>query len=273
MALIIGSKLGTSKLNSDITSFKNRIIAVGGSISNSSLNAIDTFITTAKLNNFWDSLLEIAPYAGNELAAALVKLKYPGNIQSSLTNVGFAPGNYSETTGLTGDTSGTKYLKTGFIPSVQLTTSFNQHLSVYARNAGAVTGASPAAYLGCNSVGNFRLERNGNNVQSVLGSGAEVVAAYANNIVPGHLIGSNTAANLGYLFYRGNQVGIDTAFTTNALSTAEVSIFGSWSGSAFGRNSNLICGFHSIGTGITPTQATAFYSAVQALQTALGRQV
>jgi hypothetical protein len=91
--------------------------------------------------------------------------------------------------------------------------------------------------------------------------------------VPGHLITTNIAANQGYLIYNGSQVGLDTSFIANSLSQAQVAVFNSYSGTGFGRGSNLICGFYSIGYGLTVSECSIFYNAVQVLQTALGRQV
>lgn len=263
---------------SEIADYRNRIIANGGTISDTSLQAIATFIDTLKLNNIWDRFLEIAPYAGNNLNAALVKLKYSNGGQSTLTNVGFVPGDYSETTGLTGDTSGTKYLKTGFIPANNLLTSLSQHVSVYSRNSTSLSGGTAPAYIGSNtSSGRCRLERSGGTIRLFLGSSSEFLISYSatSAVVPGLLLGSSVSTNLGYLFYNNNQVGSDITFSSNALDTQESFVFGyNNSGNLLGSSSsNLICAFHSQGFGITPTEALITYNAVQVLQTSLGRQV
>ncbi|MBN3993896.1 MAG: hypothetical protein HWQ36_26280 [Nostoc sp. NMS2] len=274
---IIGSKLATSKLDTDVANFKNRIIADGGTISNSSLQAHNTFVKSLKLGGIWDKCLEIATYAGNDLNAALVKLKYPSGIQSSLTNVGFVNADYSEITGLSGDTSNTKYLKTGFIPSVQLTSSLDAHLSVYARNTVAISGSgsAPFAYLGCNNTTpRFYLFRQTSTLTGFVGSSTEMSVTKSTATAPGHILLSTVSSNLGYLFYNGNVETTDTSFTTNARPTCEVSIFSyDNGGTQFLLRSNLICGMHTIGYGLDTNQATIFYNAVQALQTALGRQV
>ncbi len=264
--------------NREISDYVSRINAAGGSISDTSIQAHRTFIQTLKQNNLWDKCLEIGTYAGNNLNAALVKLKYPLGVQSSLTNVGFLGGDYSESTGLSGDTSGNKYLKTGFIPSTQLTTSLDVHLSVYNRNIVALGGSSgspPYTYLGSSGgAGNFWVQRSSStNTNAILGAGGEMLASATNVIVSGLLIGSTVASNTGYLFHNGNQIGTDTSFTTNSLSSSEIYTHGLNQGGVLSRQSNLICAFHSMGYGLNPTEASAFYNAVQTLQAALGRQV
>ncbi|MFN6560014.1 MAG: hypothetical protein RMY28_009420 [Nostoc sp. ChiSLP01] len=276
---ILGSKLKTSKVDGDVLDYKNRIIAASGSISANSLQAISNFVKTLKGNGLWNKCLEIAPYAGNNFADALIKLKYPSGIQSTLTNVGFTSADYSENTGLSADTSDTKNLRTGFAPSVHLSTSLDTHLSIYARNQAALTsnGNSPYAYLGSSGTSNgsnFLIQRSPTNVRSLIGSGTEMLVSTTTLNLPGLLIASTIGANLGYLFYNGTAISTDTAFTTNLLSDSDVGIFCTLQGtSTASRRSNLICGFHSIGYGLSPTDASIFYNAVQTLQTSLGRQV
>ena len=277
MAVIAGSRLITSKLDKDVANYKARIIAAGGNISDASLQAHNKFVKTLKTNNEWDKYLEIATFAGTNLSAALVKLKYPPGVQSTLTSFGFVSADYTEATGLTGDISGNKYLKTGFIPSANLVTSLDAHLSVYARNTTAIAGIGstpPFRYLGSTGTGgNFNLYRNTLNISCNLGSGTEMNFTVTSTSRPGQLIVSNIAANSGYLFYNGGSIGTDTSFTTNGLSERENYIFGYNNLGSLANSSSLICAFYSFGYGLNSTQAANSYSAVQALQTLLGRQV
>ncbi|MEH2067915.1 MAG: hypothetical protein V7K47_07065 [Nostoc sp.] len=269
-------KIIKSSSNPEIVNFYNRILAAGGTISSNSLQAHSTFLNTLKANNIWDKYAEIGTFAG-DYNAAFVKFKYPANIQSTLTNVGFVSSDYSESTGLAGDTSGTKYLKTGFIPKNQLTTSLNAHFSVYSRNSMAVLGSGGSTsirYLGSLNGGVFALTKNSTSINGSLGAGEMVVSA--NGVVyPGHLMVSTVGANNGNLYYNGSSVATDTSFSTNSLSPIENFIF-AYNFSASQNVSsvcNLICAFYSFGYGLSSSEALIFYNAVQALQTALGRQV
>lgn len=267
------SKLIKSSSNAEISSFYNRIIAAGGTISANSLQAHSTFLNTLKNNNIWDKYLEIATFAG-DFNAAFVKFKYPSNIQSTLTNVGFIASDYSEATGLSGDTSGTKYLKTGFIPKNQLT-SLNAHYSVYSRNTMAVLsngGSTTARYLGSLNAGNFALTRSTSSINASLGT----MSVSNNGIVyPGYLLASVVGANNGYLSYNGSSIATDTSVSTTSLPPIENYIFCyNYSASQIASNiCNLICTFYSFGYGLTPSEALISYNAVQAMQTTLGRQV
>jgi hypothetical protein len=75
------------------------------------------------------------------------------------------------------------------------------------------------------------------------------------------------------LFSQGSLIDTDSSFSSSAKSTQEVFISGANKNGTAGNFTNLICAFHSFGYGITSSQASIFYNAVQALQTALGRQV
>lgn len=264
----------TSNLLSEVVDYRNRVIAAGGSISDNSLQAIATYVQTLKLNNIWDKFLEIAPYAGSNLNTALVKLKYPSGVQSSLTNVGFASGDYSETTGLTGNTSGTKYLKTGFVPRNQIASALDAHLSVYARNTVALSGSgsAPFVYLGSTNGGNFSIQRTSTTVQGQIG--ISNTPQVTGTVFPGYLMMGAIANNNGRLDYNGNSVATDTSFSTVTLSISENYIFGlNFTNTALNNSSNLICAFHSFGYGLSTAQSLIAYNAVQTLQSSLGRQV
>jgi len=88
-----------------------RIAAAGSSISEDNKAAITTFVVNAKEHGYWNNLLDIGPFAGNDLTAALVKLKAAPGITYALANRGFTPADYSVTGGLKGATN--KSLVTG----------------------------------------------------------------------------------------------------------------------------------------------------------------
>ena len=97
---------GGSGLHADTISYRDRIIANGGTISSADLAAVDTFIKAAYTNGLRDisgsnhKILDCSPLAGDNLAAAQVKLWYPSGTSDKLTLVNFVVGDYSRTTGL-----------------------------------------------------------------------------------------------------------------------------------------------------------------------------
>jgi hypothetical protein len=264
----------SSNLLGEVVDYRSRVIAAGASISDNSLQTIATFVQTLKLNNIWSKFLEISPYAGNDLNAALVKLKYPSGIQSTLTNMNFVSGDYSESTGLTGSTSGTKYLKTGFIPRNQIASALDAHLSIYARNTAALSGSgsAPFVYLGSTNGGNFSIQRTSTTIQGQIG--ISNTPQVTGTIFPGYLMMGVTANNNGRLDYNGNSAATDTSFSTVTLSMSENYIFGlNFTNTALNNSSNLICAFHSFGYGLNAAESLIAYNAIQTLQSSLGRQV
>jgi hypothetical protein len=98
--------------------YRDRINTNGGTISEDTLRAIDDFVRDLQVRNLWDDLVEIGPFAGNTLLAALVKLKYPAARSGVLTNVNFVAADYTELGergGLQGGAG--KYLKADTRPS------------------------------------------------------------------------------------------------------------------------------------------------------------
>lgn len=208
-------------ISSDLSDYKNRIIAAGGSISNASLTAHQAFVTTLKSSGVWNNLSEIATYAGSNLNAALVKLKYPSGIQSVLTNVNFVSTDYTENSGLNGNGL-TKYLRTGWIASQQLASSFNAHISVYCRNQLNISLLNPT-YLGAATGARFLIRRSpgsliiNNRIDSFIGSSTENNAYMVSS--SGFICATNDTHNSGKIYMNSAMHNSDTSFTTEARPT------------------------------------------------------
>src|SRR5436190_11463081 len=118
--------------------YLDRILLNGGSISEASLVAVDQFVVDCKAANIWTKLIEVGPFAGVNLNAALVKLAYQVGGSGVLTNSNFVAGDYIETgssAGLLGD--GTKFLNTGVLAD---SLNANAHMSFYLREDVVQTG-------------------------------------------------------------------------------------------------------------------------------------
>ena len=88
------------KPDTEIADYSTRIIQNGSSISNNDLSAIRHFVSAAKDHQYWDKLIDVAPLAGTDVNAAMVKLKYPANGSSLITNSGYQPADYASDQGL-----------------------------------------------------------------------------------------------------------------------------------------------------------------------------
>ncbi len=123
----------------DLEDWLSRVATAGGTVSGGTQTAVGNFITSAKANGYWSNIIRINLFCG-DFAACMVPLKVGGG-NTTETNMNFVSGDFSESTGLTGNGS-TKYLKTG-ITNSQLTTD-NVHLAVYNRAGSASVSAMGA---------------------------------------------------------------------------------------------------------------------------------
>ena len=171
-----------------------------------------------------------------------------------------------------------KYLDTGFAPNTL--TLGDTHLSGYAVTANAgiaystVVGSFTAA--GSSELGLYFNQATLNSAAYYAeNNGANGFVLSSSNNPTGHLIGTATSTTDRRVFVNGSQSG-STATTTSTVALAARTLF------VFARNSALNndfkyssprLGAYSIGAGLSVSQASAFYTAMQAFQTALGRNV
>ena len=264
--------------------WRSRVITNGGTVSASTLKAVDTFCKAISSAGLRDRFFRLNLFAGTGLSAALVPL-YRGQSRTGTqfgnttdTNNGpFVSGDYSETGasgGLTATSNTTKYLSTGLIPFNAGITEQNYHNSGYfpatLNTSGDFIGAAAtrtSSFLPAFSTFGMYARFGG-----ASNSGLENATLAARS---GHLIGSRSAgAGVGYRngvnLASGNNTGSSQAFATDQPPALNV----------FARNNNGTpsayfsgrSGMYSIGVAFTDAQALAFYDAVQAFQTTLGRQ-
>ena len=271
----------------DARDWQSRVIANGGTVSASTMKAVDTFCKAIVTAGLRDRFYRMNLFAGSNLSAALVPLYRGPSLggtqygNTTDTNNGpFVSGDYAET-GASGGLLGngtSKYLATGF-PSNTLTLG-STHLSAYAVTANAAVGY-PAAlgsltgggsselglYFHQASIGTAAYYAENN------GAGGFVVSA-ANNPT-GHILGTATSTTDRRFFVNGSQSG-STATATSTIGLDARGLF------VFARNSavnndfkysSARIGSYSIGAGLSVSQAAAFYTALQAFQTSLSRNV
>jgi len=97
--------------DSEVVDWVNRVVANGGSVSQSTKGAVNTFMVSIKAAGLRAKIARLNLYAGTGIDACRTPLiKSIGTATDTLNN--FVSGDYSEATGLTGNTT-TKYLDTG----------------------------------------------------------------------------------------------------------------------------------------------------------------
>lgn len=252
--------------------YQDAIIDNGGTISETSLNCVDQFIVDCKAANIWTKLWDIGLFMGDQLAAALVKLKDYSGSTPVLLNTGFVNGDYTEATGLVGD-GATKYLDTGVI-----TDSVNS-LSFYVRShALGISNPMGEGFFFFGALNGVFIEYGFVGVKAYWGSNAEMTVPVA---------GGYAAFSLGLVssvFVSNPEMRI----YNNGISIANAGAVGGSVRSVNNRSAFLFAvndsagvsgftpdtmSFYCIGDTLNATESLSFYNAVQALQTCLGREV
>jgi hypothetical protein len=174
---------------------------------------------------------------------------------------------HSSTGALPNGTNG--YADTFITPSTSLTQN-SSHLSYYSR-----TNISASQV----EMGSKNSSDNGSLLSARLSGSAyfrintlSQYITYVESDSRAFYIANRTSSNVTNGFRNSTKVATG-AFASTALTTQKISI-GAWNDSGLiGNYSTKECALASIGDGLTDTEAANFYTAVQAFQTTLSRQV
>jgi hypothetical protein len=252
--------------DADAEAFFARVTTAGGTLTSTEQVAINQLVLDMKTAGIWNSMKAIYPMVGASAAACAQNLK-----SSSFTGT-FSSGWTFASTGVT--PNGTSaFMETNFNPRND-TTGFNQHLSMYSRTQNTiVSGVQMGAYDNVSEMNIFQyfsaLSLKGSSFYSY-----PTTAVTSNNSnTRGLQITSRTANNMVKLFFNGSLLNTNT--TTETLTRPNISVYIGASRWVSGPNQYTPHqnAFSSIGDGLTDTQASDLYTAVQAFQTSLSRQV
>jgi hypothetical protein len=251
--------------------YADRVAANSGSITESSLAAIDKFIVDCVTAGIWSKFIEVGPFAGSNLNAALVKLVYPGGGSSALTNNNFIAADYVETGssgGLLGDGS-TKFLSTGLLGTSLPDTG---HVSFYLRED--VAAAGNRMLLGAVSGSDhYWLGALTPSAGSDCRYGGVVTASASGTLSKGFYTGVRDSTT-SLALYRDASV-ISTAGSTAATTKPALALY-AWAYNSSGSASARLPArgsFYSIGQSLNGAEVLALHNAVRNLQTALNRAV
>ena len=247
-------------VDADAAAFFSRIYTAGGALSYTEVSATETLVANMKSAGIWTSMKAVYPMIGASAAACAQNLK-----SSSFTGT-FTSGWTFASTGVT--PNGTSaYMNTGLSPNT--TMNFNsQSYFIYKTTVQASTvcefGVVDTARNGVNLFLNDGFNTINENVGNEPFTASTIAGAY---------ILSRNNSNDKKLFRNGSLFQTKTSVATNYT-------LGNLYLSARPRPNSIIefysntqTRFFSIGDGLTDTQASDFYTAVQAFQTTLSRNV
>jgi|LakMenE18May11ns_1017448.scaffolds.fasta_scaffold9843635_2 hypothetical protein len=254
----------------------NRVRANGGSVSGTTLSAVSKFCASIASAGIRDRFYRLNLFCGTGLEACLVPL-YRGQSlggtqfgNTTDTNFNFVSGDYTETGasgGLVGNGS-SKYLQTGF-PMNSLPSTTDGHAAVY-----DMTRSSSTAFRGLVGVNQDAATGFGvaadNTTYGIWGNFAFV----ANN-TNGLLLASRTSSSLLTTYVNTTAIvtNVNTVTPTATSRTAVVFARTAISTGAITFYAADRLGGYSIGLGMSAAQVSAYHSAMQAIQTALTRNV
>jgi hypothetical protein len=232
--------------------------------------AINTLVTDLKGYGIWTKMKAIYPFVGGTSSTHKWNLKDPRDLDAAFRLV-FNGGWTHSSNGAT--PNGTNAYSDTKLNASTLTAS-DSHVSFYSRTNSEGTyfdiGASSSNSLQLISIYG-RLS--GNAIGDIgLYTTSRISVSVANS--QGFYNVKRTATNNLKLFKNGVEIGSNTSNDTTSLPNRTISLSAViTSGATYQQFSDRECAFASIGDGLTDTEAANFYTAVQAYQTTLSRNV
>lgn len=256
----------STEYDTDASAFFSRVTTAGGSLSTTEQQAVNSLVLDMKSYSIWTKMKAIYPMVGASAAACSQNLK-----SSSFTGTFTATGWTFASSGVT--PNGTSaYMDTGLNPNTQLSSN-NGHLSFYSRTNNS-TGEYPIE-MGCENTStngvNLSVRMPLDNYKGRIGGNTYL--NYSNTNSSGFYVISRTSST--NLIGHKNGLNQQTLTTTNTYSASNFNIFIGAQNRANVAElfTTRQCAFASIGDGLTDTEAGNFYTAVQAFQTTLTRNV
>jgi hypothetical protein len=281
LAAKYGITLAPQVSNADAQDWIDRVYANGGTVSASTAAAVNTFCDSIdSVSGLRACFYRLNLFCGGTsgtsagLAACLVPLyrgQSLGGTQYGNTidaNNNFVVGDYAET-GASGGLQGNgtnKRLDTG-LPGNTFATS-SRHLSAYEIQV-ATTDYSPSLKQFTSPSTHWSLgvwtALNDYVYAGYAGVGGQPVALRQ----AGHFFGQNTSSTAAQIYRNGSPItSFNTGTAASSADSTTVTVLG-----ATGEFSEGRLGGYSIGLSMTNGQVAAYYTAMQAFQTALGRNV
>lgn len=224
-------------------------------------NAINRLVLDLKSYGVWDLMSAIYPFVGGSASSHSVNLKNPGTF-----DITWAGGVTHDSNGVTGNGTNA-FGTTGYTPSTHGTLN-SEHISFYCR-----TNSTASSYeMGCVATSRTTLDCRDTDNNCFFSSQAGGDTSQSVSRSDSLFIVNRTASNAINLWRAGvKQAQLTTASTSRPAAPIAVLARGA-SGSPSGYSAKNGA-FASIGLSLTDTQAENLYTAVQAFQTTLGRQV
>ena len=236
--------------------------------------AVNTLVTDLKAANIWTKMKALYPFVGGTAAQHRFNLKSPGTTNADFYLDFIGGGTHSSTGYIPNGTNA--YADTKLIPSTEMSASDFAHLSYYSNSNTQKVGEY---VMGGNDLTKSLglISRRNTNLQFFVSTNTSATYEIASNTSAstgaGFLLGTQLASTTK--LFRGNvlQASNTTASSGVGLSTKKIYIGGNNDNDNFVNYTDKICSFSSIGNGLTDTEASNLYTAVQLFNTTLSRNI
>ena len=256
---IVASQIAS--FDADAVAFFNRVTTAGGSLSLTEKQAVNTLVLDLKANSLWTPMKAIYPMVGASAAACAQNLK-----SSSFTGT-FTSGWTFASTGVT--PNGTSaYMDTNFNALSNFNAS-NAHMAFYSRTSAVGVEVEMGYWNLSQDIFHLRSA----SIFQFISSIPSQLAYTTTSDARGFWLNTKRSDSDREIYRNGVSEATRTATDTTAWNNLKVYLGARNENGTAGVFSNKQCAFSSIGDGLTDTQASDFYTAVQAFQTSNSRQV
>jgi hypothetical protein len=258
----------------DAAAFFSRVTTAGGTLTTTEQNAVNTLVLDMKAAGIWTAMKAIYPMVGGGTGSTAAReAACAQNLKSSSFTGTFTSGVTFASTGVTGNGT-SAYFNTAYNPVTQSDSQTSFYMSVYIRtnsNAGNPydIGNSLFASAGTKFTGIITRYNSDRQYISVADPyGTQNASTDSRGFYSGGTNGSTTQI----LYKNGTNVLSGTS-AQQGFESSSLWVLAANDTAGFPTFSNKENAFASIGTGLSPTQNSNLYTAVQAFQTTLSRQV
>jgi hypothetical protein len=252
--------------DADAQAFFDRVTTAGGTLTTTEKNATNQLVLDIKSAGIWSAMKAVYPMVGASAAACAQNLK-----SSSFTGT-FSSGWTFASTGVTGNGT-SAYMDTNFNPVTQSQAQNSTYLSVYVRNntgSGYDMGNSQDVGIGVKPT--YIIARYLNNNAYIGIADVSYATSIASLDSMGFWSGGTNGSSAQIFYKNGTNIKTDTS-TQSGFFSSNFYLGGVNGANLLQFPSNHQYAFSTISDGLSPTQNADFYTAVQAFQTTLSRQV
>lgn len=258
--------------DSEVLDWVTRVGNNGGSVSQGTKDAVDTFMKALKAAGLRSKIARLNPYAGTGLAAAMTPLIK--DIGGTTDTNNFTEGEYSESTGVT--SGGAHFLSTGAPLSALYALDGTNHAmsyGLYVRSSSNASALDMGTFDGTN-YSYLSVANTANTYYAMTDNGAGIGPVSDSN-GHGFYLGVRLSTSSMKVYKNGSQLATTT--TPGSLTSSAINIFVHCANNNNGGGGIAVSpralGGYQLGTDFDATQNTNLYNAWQALETALGRNV